>query len=83
MTAKKEQPAELTVAEKIKRDYINSPISPLQLSLRYDVSVEEVLLAIEQGEMLEVQLVGDQVDDPGPGVQLNPGTRVRVPYTKN
>jgi hypothetical protein len=82
--AKAIEPApELTTAEKIKQDYENGAFSPLQLAYKHNVEVDEVLVAIGQAELLEVHIVGDQVDSAGPGVPLNYGTKVRVPYTKN
>lgn len=72
-----------TVEEQIKYDYDNGAYSPLQLSFIHNVEVDVVLRAIGQAELLEVQIVGDQIDDAGPGVAINPGTRVKVPYTKN
>lgn len=72
-----------TIEEQIKFDYDNGAYSPLQLSFIHNVEVDVVLRAIGQAELLEVQIVGDQIDDAGPGVAINPGTRVKVPYTKN
>ena len=76
-------PATLTIQEQIKRDYQNGAFSPLQLSYKYSVEVDEVLRAIDQGEMLEVHIVGDQVDSAGPGIPISYGTKARIPYTKN
>lgn len=72
-----------TVAEQIKYDYDNGAWSPLQLALKYNVEVDEVLVAIGQGELLEVTIVGDQVDSAGPGVPISSGTVQKVHYTKN
>jgi len=76
-------PATKTVSEQIKDDYNNGAFSPLQLAYKYNVEVEDVLIAIEQPEMLEVQIVGDQIDSAGPGVPISHGTRHKVQYTKN
>jgi hypothetical protein len=76
-------PATQTVAEKIKYEYIHSAISPLQLALKHNVEVEDVLVAIDASDLLEVPIVGDQVDSAGPGVALNRGTTARATYTKN
>lgn len=73
----------LTVPEQIKKDYENGAFSPLQLSYKYNVEVADVYKAIEQTDMLNVTIVGDQVDSAGPGVAINYGTVVNVPYTKN
>ena len=79
----KTEPKELTVPEQIKYDYDNGSFSPLQLAYKHNVEIDEVLVAIGQKQMLEVHIVGDQVDSAGPGVPLNHGTSVKVPYTKN
>lgn len=76
-------PVTKTVTEQIADDYHNGAFSPLQLSYKYNVEVDEVLVAIGQAELLEVHIVGDQVDSAGPGVALNYGTKARVPYSKN
>ena len=55
----------------------------MQLALKYNVEVDEVLVAIGQGELLEVTIVGDQVDSAGPGVPISSGTVQKVHYTKN
>lgn len=73
----------LTVSEQIKQAYDGGAFSPLQLSYKFNVEVAEVLEAIDQPEMNEVHIVGDQIDDAGPGATVNPGTRAKVPYTKN
>lgn len=79
----KSVPATKTVAEQIKHDYDNGAFSPLQLALKYNVEVDEVLVAIGQAEMLGVAIVGDQVDSAGPGVPISSGTVAKVHYTKD
>lgn len=76
-------PATLTVTEQIAHDYHHGAFSPLQLAYKYNVEIADVLVAIDQPEMLEVQIVGDQVDSAGPGVPLNHGSSARIPFTKN
>lgn len=76
-------PATKSVSEQILEDYQNGAFSPLQLSYKYNVEIADVLLAIEQPEMLEVQIVGDLVDSAGPGVPLSAGSSAKVHYTKN
>ena len=76
-------PATKTVSEQIKDDWNNGAFSPLQLSYKYNVEVEEVYNAIEQSEMNEVLIVGDQVDSAGPGVALSSGSKAKAVYTKN
>ena len=76
-------PTTKTIPEQIAHDYQNGAFSPLQLSYKYNVEVEEVLKAIDQEEMLEVTIVGDLVDDAGPGVPLSRGSRQKVNYSKN
>lgn len=73
----------LSVQEKIKHDYNNGSFSPLQLAYKHGVEVETVLVAIDQPEMLEVHIVGDQIDDAGPGATINPYSTAKVKYTKN
>jgi hypothetical protein len=73
----------LSVNEKIKHDYNNGSYSPLQLAYKHNVEVDTVLIAIEQAEMLEVTIVGDQIDDAGPGATIKPFSKAKVPYTKN
>jgi hypothetical protein len=77
------QPATKTVSEQIKDDYRNGAFSPLQLAYKYSVEIDAVLVAIEQPEMLEVQIVGDQIDSAGPGVAINYGSRQKINYSKN
>ena len=77
------EPATKTVAEQIKHDYDNGAFSPLQLAYKHNVEVDDVLVAIGEGNMLEVHIVGDQVDSAGPGVPISYGTKARVKYTKN
>jgi hypothetical protein len=67
----------------IKKTYINGAWSPLQLAHKFNVEVEEVLIAIDATDLLEVQIVGDQVDSAGPGIAINHGTRQKVRYSKN
>jgi len=78
-------PQELTdkLKAEIKKTYDDGSWSPLQLSYKFNVEVEHVLTAIGQPEMNEVVLIGDQVDDPGLGVQLSHGSKQKVKYTKN
>jgi len=78
-------PQELTdkLKAEIKKTYQDGAWSPLQLAYKFNVEIDQVLIAIDQPEMNEVTLVGDQVDDPGLGVQLSQGTKQRVKYTKN
>lgn len=73
----------LSVSEKIKHDYNNGSFSPLQLAYKHNVEIDAVLVAIEQPEMLEVLIVGDQIDDAGPGATIKPFSKAKVPYTKN
>ena len=75
-------PSTPTISDKIKEDYING-LSPLQCALKHNVEIADVLEAINQQEMLYVQIVGDQIDSAGPGVPLNPGTKQKINYTKN
>lgn len=67
----------------IKKTYDNGSWSPLELSYKFKVEVDEVLDAIGQNEMNYVQIVGDQVDDAGPGVQISRGSVQKVKYSKN
>lgn len=67
----------------IKKDWDNGAFSPLQLSYKHKVEIEEVYEAIEQAEMNEVDIVGDQVDNAGPGVQISRGSKAKAIYTKN
>ncbi len=69
--------------KEIKETYQSGAFSPLQLSYKFNVEISEVLEAIGEGQMNEVILVGDQIDDAGPGATINYGTRQRVQYTKN
>lgn len=69
--------------KKIHDTYQNGAWSPLQLSYKFKVEIDEVLVAIGESEMNEVHIVGDQVDSAGPGVQINRGSTAKVPYTKN
>lgn len=67
----------------IKKDWDNGAFSPLQLSYKHNVEVDQVYEAIEQVEMNEVYIVGDQVDSAGPGVPISRGSKAKVQYTKN
>ena len=67
----------------IKKTYDNGAWSPLELSYKFKVEVDEVLSAIGQDEMNYVQIVGDQVDDAGPGVAVSRGSVQKVEYSKN
>jgi hypothetical protein len=67
----------------IKKTYNDGAWSPLQLSYKFNVEVEDVLIAIDQPEMTEVQIGGDQIDDAGPGVPLSRGSAQKVKFTKN
>lgn len=77
------QPTTKTIQEQIKEEYVNGAWSPLQLAYKFNVEVEDVLVAIEQPEMLEISIVGDQVDSAGPGVPLSSGSTAKINYTKN
>jgi hypothetical protein len=78
-------PQELTdkLKAEIKKTYDDGAWSPLQLSYKFNVEVDQILIAIDQPEMTEVVLGGDQIDDAGPGVQLNYGTKQKIKFTKN
>lgn len=78
-------PQELTdkLKKEIKTTYDNGSWSPLQLAYKFNVEVDQVLVAIDQPEMTEVLLGGDQIDDAGPGVPLNYGTKQKIKYSKN
>lgn len=76
-------PSTKTVEEQIKHDWDNGAFSPLQLSYKYSVEVEDVYKAIQQDEMNYVAIVGDQVDSAGPGVAISTGSIEKVKYTKN
>jgi hypothetical protein len=78
-------PQELTdkLKAEIKKTYNDGAWSPLQLAYKFNVEIDQVLVAIDQPEMTEVSLSGDQIDDAGPGVPLNHGTKQKVKYTKN
>ncbi len=76
-------PATKTVAQTIKEEYDNGAYSPLQLALKHNVEVDVVLVAIGASDLLEVQIVGDQVDSAGPGVPLSRGSVAKATYTKN
>lgn len=67
----------------IKKTYDNGSWSPLQLAYKFNVEVEEVLIAIDQSEMTEVIIGGDQIDDAGPGVQISTSSKQKVKFTKN
>lgn len=88
MPAKKKKLTEaeynaLSISEKVKHDYLNGSFSPLQLAYKHNIEISDVLIAIEQSEMLEVTIAGDQIDDAGPGATIKPFTKARVPYSKN
>lgn len=69
------------IKKNIEEDYQNG-VSPLGLSLKYNIEVAEVFEALKQGEMNHVVFVGDQVD-PDPLTEVNGPKVQRVPYTKN
>lgn len=73
--------------DKLKKEihdtYHKGAYSPLQLSYKFKVEVDQVLEAIGQSEMNYVHIVGDQIDDAGPGAELSHGSIAKVPYTKN
>lgn len=77
------QPTTMTIQEQIKHDYDNGAYSPLQLSYKHNVEIADVLNAIGQGDMNEVTLTGDQIDDAGPGAVVIPFSKAKVTYTKN
>ena len=69
--------------QEIKDTYNSGAWSPLQLSYKFNVEIEDVLVAIDQPEMTVVEISGDQIDDAGPGVEIKRSTVQRVKYTKN
>lgn len=54
-----------------------------EIARQNNVSVEDVLTAIGEQELLHVQFTGDQIDDAGPGATINYGKVFKVPYTKD
>lgn len=78
-------PQEITekLKAEIKKTYQDGAWSPLQLSYKYNVEVDQVLIAIGEESMTEVVLGGDQIDDAGPGVPLNHGSKQKIKFTKN
>lgn len=78
-------PQALTEALKkdIKKEYDNGSYSPLQLAYKFNVEVDQVLESIDQADLNEVHLSGDQIDDAGPGVEINRGSKQKVKFTKN
>ncbi len=71
--------------KEIHDTYHNGAWSPLQLSYKFKVEIEEVYEAIGDPAMNEVTLVGDQIDadDAGPGAVINRGSKQKARYSKN
>lgn len=78
-------PQELTdkLKAEVKKTYDNGSWSPLQLAYKFNLEVEQIYECIDQPEMTEVVLGGDQIDDAGPNVPLNYGTKQKIKYSKN
>lgn len=64
----------------LKADY-QKGISPLGLSLKYNIEIDKVYEILEQKEMNHVVYGGDMIDAE-PNVQLNGPTVNKIPYTK-
>lgn len=76
-------PVDDKLKAEIKKTYNNGSWSPMQLAYKFNVEVSDVLIAIDQPEMNEVTIAGDQIDDAGPGVEIKQFSKQKVNYTKN
>lgn len=69
--------------KKILEMHNEKGISMQNIARILNISVEEVLIATGNQDMLTVRAMGDQIDDAGPGATIQGPVTFKVPYTKD
>lgn len=84
MEAKTKEPELPPIEKRIMTDY-NKGVAIVDIARRHSVPVEKVLELTGNSELLEVTVIGDQVDPSEIGNQgtYNPGVTYKVNYTTN
>jgi beta-phosphoglucomutase-like phosphatase (HAD superfamily) len=84
MEAKPVEPEIPPLDQRIMADY-NKGIAIVEIARRHSVSVEKILVLTGNSDLLEVSVIGDQVDPSEIGNQgtYNPGQTYQVRYTTN
>lgn len=82
--SKPKEPELPPLEQRILADY-NKGIAIVEIARRHSVPVEQILSITGNSELLEVTVIGDQIDPEDIGNQgtYNPGVTYRVKYTTN
>ncbi len=69
----------------IIKAYQTSSNSIQEIARIFDADINEVLVLIGEGDLANVEMPGDMIDqaEAGPGAQLKGPQNVRVPFSKN
>lgn len=82
--SKPKEPELPPLEQRILADY-NKGIAIVEIARRHSVPVEQILAITNNTDLLEVTVIGDQVDHEDIGNQgtYNPGVTYKVKYTTN